>query len=62
MAITLMRKLISYSNHYAVIWERVLVPIDWDVGWKSRTGVEVLGNFTLELEELVFLMKRVCFF
>jgi hypothetical protein len=54
IAITLMCKLISYS--YSVTRERVLVPIDWDVGWTPRAVVEVLGILTIESEELVFLV------
>lgn len=50
------------SDRSAFSWERALVPIDWDVGWAPRAGVEVLGNFTVQSEELVFLMKTVCFF
>lgn len=64
MAITFMCKLISYfySNHSTVIRERILVAIDWDVGWTPIADVGVLGNFTVESEELVFLMKTICFF
>jgi hypothetical protein len=64
MVITFMCKLISYSysNHSAITQERILVPIDWDIGWTPIAGMGVLGNITVEAEELVFLMKTICFF
>jgi hypothetical protein len=61
MAITLMCKLISYSNHFDVTRERALMPTDWNVVWDPRSGAEVLGNFTVNSKELDFLMQAVCF-
>jgi hypothetical protein len=52
----------SYSNHFAVTGERVLVTNDWDVSLTSRAGLEALGYFTVESEELAFLMNTVCCF